>query len=232
MFARLLESRKGGKRSVWGALFSTGAHTAAIALAVFATAQARSGDPPTPDIVVWVEPPIARPAAPSAPVAPPRPADRQTFSPAPAPLAIDRIDVVIPPVDLTPSLPAPGSAPVSRGGNDSAVAVDPGSGRASNEPFTADQVERQVSLVPGSSAPRYPSSLRVAGIEGHVVALFVVSEAGRVEPQTIRFTLSDNPLFEDAVRSALGRMRFAPAEAGGRNVRQLVQMPFVFRLTR
>jgi protein TonB len=65
-----------------------------------------------------------------------------------------------------------------------------------------------------------------------VIALFVVSEAGRVEPATVRFTLSDNPLFEDAVKSALERMRFVPAEVGGRKVRQLVQMPFVFTLTR
>jgi protein TonB len=39
-------------------------------------------------------------------------------------------------------------------------------------------------------------------------------------------------LFEDAVRVALRRMRFIPAEVGGRRVRQLVQMPFVFTLAR
>ena len=65
-----------------------------------------------------------------------------------------------------------------------------------------------------------------------MVALFVVSEAGRVEPATVRFTASDNPLFEVAVRNALDGMRFVPAEVGGKKVRQLVQMPFVFTLTR
>jgi outer membrane biosynthesis protein TonB len=43
---------------------------------------------------------------------------------------------------------------------------------------------------------------------------------------------SDSPLFDEAVRSALGRMRFAPAEIAGRKVRQLVEMPFVFALSR
>ena len=233
MFTRLLESKRKGGRSVWGAAFSTVAHTAAIALAVFATAQARAGDPPKPDVLVWVEPPVVQPAAPAAPAAPVAPdgrTDRQSPLPAPDPLLIDRIDVVIPPVDLNPSLPASGPAIVSSAGNDSSRAA-PAGGVASSEPFTGDQVERQVSLRPGSSPPRYPSALRVAGIEGQVIALFVVSEAGRVEPATVRFTLSDNPLFEDAVKSALERMRFVPAEVGGRKVRQLVQMPFVFTLT-
>jgi outer membrane biosynthesis protein TonB len=32
--------------------------------------------------------------------------------------------------------------------------------------------------------------------------------------------------------SALGRMHFVPAEIGGKKVRQLVQMPFLFKLSR
>ncbi|HEU4748165.1 MAG TPA: energy transducer TonB, partial [Gemmatimonadaceae bacterium] len=104
------------------------------------------------------------------------------------------------------------------------AAVDP------SQPFSAEHVERQAYLAEGGVAPRYPHSLRAAGIEGQVTALFVVSEAGRVEPGTLRFTRSDNPLFEAAVKDALERMRFIPAEVGGRKVRQLVQMPFVFRL--
>jgi periplasmic protein TonB len=32
------------------------------------------------------------------------------------------------------------------------------------------------------------------------------------------------------VRTALRRMRFVPAQIGGKKVRQLVQMPFVFTL--
>ncbi len=98
--------------------------------------------------------------------------------------------------------------------------------------FRADQVEKQVSVVPGSPPPRYPEMLRNSGVEGQVTAVFVVDEMGRAEEDSIRFARSDNPLFEDAVKQALRRMRFVPAEIGGRKVRQLVQMPFVFTLAR
>jgi protein TonB len=101
----------------------------------------------------------------------------------------------------------------------------------SNGTFTAGQVEKQVSLLSGS-APRYPEVLRRAGIEGQVVAQFVVDQDGRVEGGTVKFVRSDNPLFEDPVRAALTRMRFTPAAIGGKRVRQLVEMPFVFTLSR
>jgi periplasmic protein TonB len=97
--------------------------------------------------------------------------------------------------------------------------------------FRADQVERQVALLRGGPVPRYPESLRSAGIEGTVVAQFVVSELGRVESDSVRFLQSDNVLFEESVRAILRRMRFAPAEIGGKKVRQLVQMPFVFTIS-
>ena len=98
--------------------------------------------------------------------------------------------------------------------------------------FRADQVERQVALIPGSSPPRYPEALRSSGVEGQVVAVFVVNEMGRAEADSIRFSRSDNPLFESAVKESLRRIRFVPAETGGGKVRQLVQMPFVFTLAR
>jgi protein TonB len=74
--------------------------------------------------------------------------------------------------------------------------------------------------------------LRSSGVEGKVIAQFVVDEQGRAEEGSLRFVSSDNRLFEDAVRVALVRMRFIAAEIGGVKVRQLVQMPFVFTLSR
>jgi protein TonB len=112
------------------------------------------------------------------------------------------------------------------------VTTDSAAAGEATTPFSAEQVERQVTLRNGGRAPRYPNSLRVSGIEGEVVALFVVSEAGRVEPASVRFLRSDHVLFEAAVRDALDAMRFNAAETGGKRVRQLVQMPFVFTLTR
>ena len=62
------------------------------------------------------------------------------------------------------------------------------------------------------------------------MAQFVVDESGRAQADSVRFLRSDNRLFENAVMAVLPRMRFTPAEIGGRKVRQLVQMPFVFTL--
>jgi protein TonB len=87
-------------------------------------------------------------------------------------------------------------------------------------------------LLPGNPTPRYPEALRASGVEGQVVAVFIVDQQGRTEEASIRFTTSDSPLFEESVRAALRRMRFAPAEVGGVRVRQLVQMPFLFTFAR
>ena len=76
------------------------------------------------------------------------------------------------------------------------------------------------------------ADLVIRGHGGANAGHTVVNEQGRAEESSIRFLRSDNQLFEEAVRDALPRMRFIPAEAGGKKVRQLVQMPFVFTLAR
>jgi protein TonB len=140
-------------------------------------------------------------------------------------------DIRIPTLDMSGVISKPtdfGSGTIrATGGNSGEGATAPTGGT-----FRADQVEKQVSVVPGSPPPRYPEILRSSGVEGQVTALFVVDETGRAEEDSVRFVRSDNPLFENAVKQALHRMRFVPAEIGGRKVRQLVQMPFVFTLAR
>lgn len=226
MLAHLLESKKRSKHSVWGAVVSTVAHSTAIGIAVVATAHARIDERTPPQVVRWVEP-VAVPSASRTAAAPRRPSPPAPSVPA---VALTHIDVVLPPIDLTPTTPSHnivGAGEVTPG-----LKADSARGAESTEPFSAEQVERQVSLRNGGRAPRYPSSLRASGIEGEVIALFVVSEAGRVEPASVRFVRSDHVLFEAAVREALDGMRFNAAEVGGGRVRQLVQMPFVFTLTR
>ena len=46
------------------------------------------------------------------------------------------------------------------------------------------------------------------------------------------FLKSSHDLFTNSVKNALAQMRFYPAEIGGRKVRQLVQQPFNFTLTK
>jgi protein TonB len=142
------------------------------------------------------------------------------------------VDIKVPSVDISDVVSKPGDfSPGTIASPGSDVGQDSG-GSSPRAPFRADQVEKQVGVIPGSAAPRYPEVLRSSGVEGRVVAEFVVDEVGRAEEGSVRFVRSDNQLFEDAVRVALRRMRFIPAEVGGVKVRQLVQMPFVFTLSR
>ncbi len=137
----------------------------------------------------------------------------------------------LPPIDVTDVPSRPVDFPQHRIGD--ATPEENANGIGSTDGvFHADQVEKQVSLIPGSALPRYPEALRSSGVEGQVIALFVVDERGLPESDSVRFLRSDNALFEDAVRRALPRMHFIPAEIGGRRVRQLVQMPFVFMIGR
>ena len=64
------------------------------------------------------------------------------------------------------------------------------------------------------------------------MAQFVVLETGRADMDTFKILSSDNDLFSSAVRNVLPSMRFLPAEIGGKKVRQLVQLPFEFKINR
>lgn len=101
-----------------------------------------------------------------------------------------------------------------------------------NQTYFEFQVERQVSPAPGNSAPRYPDVLREAKVEGGVLVQFVVDTAGRPDMRTFKVLESTHDLFTNAVRSSLPNMKFNPAEVGGLKVKQLVQMPFQFSLSK
>ena len=94
------------------------------------------------------------------------------------------------------------------------------------------QVEKPVAPIPGTGAPRYPDILRSAGVEGEVLAQFVVDTLGRVDISSYKVIRTSHELFAASLRAALPAMRFMPAEVGGRKVKQLVQQPFVFALQR
>jgi len=102
-------------------------------------------------------------------------------------------------------------------------------GLADHGPYMEFQVEKPVEKI-GGDAPEYPSSLRDSGVEGQVLAQFVVNESGRYEGGSLKILSSSNPAFTAAVKDALPRMRFSAAQIGGKKVQQLVQMPFQFHL--
>ena len=99
-------------------------------------------------------------------------------------------------------------------------------------PYFEFQVEQPVRLASGGIAPRYPDVLREARVEGEVLAQFIVGPDGRPDVDSFKVLKSSHQLFASAVRSALPQMRFEPALVGGKAVRQLVQQPFTFSLTR
>jgi protein TonB len=227
MLATLLESKAKKERSQAGIALSVGAHSVLIGAALYATAQAR---PETSRSTETVRPIYFPPAVHAAH------SQMPATSGARAPVfrfVTPTIEISVPTVEIPATPSRPGDFPA--GGIHGPAVDGPLNGNSDggdNTPFLAAQVEKQVSLTPGSKPPRYPETLRAAGIEGRVVAAFVVSDLGLVEEASIRILSSDNSLFNDAVKSALGRMRFVAAEIGGKKVRQLVQMPFVFTLSR
>ena len=78
--------------------------------------------------------------------------------------------------------------------------------------------------------PRYPESLRRAGISGDVLVRFVVDTVGNVDPESIEIITSTHDFFTAAVRESLARLRFNPAQVGIRRVPAAAVMPFHFTL--
>lgn len=98
--------------------------------------------------------------------------------------------------------------------------------------FFEFQVKQPAVQLPGGGIPKYPASLRAAGVEGEVQAQFVVNEDGKPDPSTFKVLKTTNELFSAAVRSAVPQMRFSAAEVGTHKVKQLLQQSFQFKLDR
>lgn len=98
--------------------------------------------------------------------------------------------------------------------------------------YTQDVVERVAWPHRDNPRPRYPAELQRAGVEGSLLVQFVVDSTGRVDEKTLTFPNDAQPGFLRAVRDALVRSRFFPAELAGMRVRQLVQQQFTFVIAR
>jgi outer membrane biosynthesis protein TonB len=120
------------------------------------------------------------------------------------------------PVQQAPRMVVSGGEEEKRQGSDSA--------------YFEYQVEQPVTLVSGIS-PRYPDSLRTAGM-GEVLVQFVVDAEGRPDVSTFKVLKANRREFVLAVRLALPAMRFQAARKDGRAVKQIVQQPFMFQVSR
>ena len=141
------------------------------------------------------------------------------------PVELPPIDSTMPAIDVDTDWLARSVRQSLTSGNDGTRG-----GEGSPSGGTVAIAERGAIAMPGNPRPDYPHVLRAARVEGEVLAEFVIDTAGRVERRSVRIIGSSHPLFEAAVREVIPQLRFLPAEAGGRKVRQLVRQPFGFRV--
>src|SRR5687767_14013920 len=256
MMNTLLESKPRKQKSTGGTIFSVGLHSVIIFFAVYATARAGIPDdrekreekvtfvktkaPEPPPEVKKEEPPpppkkaeppkvkpqprvVPLPPAPKAEIAPPK-----GFKVLEAPI---NIPTEIPKVDLTAKVTD--EADFSDKGVEGSEGMKDGAagGVDKDRNFAEIEVEQQVVALSGTNV-EYPEGMRSSGVEGQVMAHFVVNESGRVETGTFKVLESTNDMFTSAVRRALSGMRFRPAKIGSTSVSQVVQQAFVFKLNK
>lgn len=94
--------------------------------------------------------------------------------------------------------------------------------------YIEPELQHPVSRDPASDGPKYPELLRKKGVEGLVVIRFIVDTSGHADSTTLHVVLATHPAFEEAVRDALPRMRFIPAQLGDKHVPELVMQEFRF----
>jgi TonB family protein len=228
MLTTLLESRSRRVRDNRGTAASVMLHAAIIFAAVYATATASvpKDNPFNPPALHYVTiPPTLAPTAPArADIA-----SRTSFivPTVRTPITVD-VPTSIPSIDIPLS---PVTTEISRNVNSSTSASAPigDAGNTGRRAYDASEVESAVSVI-GNTIPEYPTALRSSGIEGKVVAEFVVTENGRADVNSLRIISATNELFVESIRRALSRTRFRPATIGGQGVAQLVQQQFVFKL--
>lgn len=227
MFNNLLESKPQKQRSTFSSAMSLVFHTVAIYLAVQATLHATQEKEKVEEKVSFVEVKKDEPPPPKPPPqeAPPPP---QSFQVLTAPVNIPN---VLPDIDLTAKLTNEADF-TGKGIQSAKAATGPVAKPEGDQPYFEFMVEKPVTESSNTQRPRYPDILKSAGVEGEVLAQFVVDTTGHVEINTFKVLKTSHELFAAAVRSALPGMRFIPAEVGQKRVRQLVQQPFVFAIAK
>ena len=238
MFDNLIESKAKKQKRTGGFTMSAVIHAVLITGAVVATAAAKEGlEKPKAEKVEFV---TVKKEEPPPPKDEPKPPPPDVVMKAPPPKGFQvltapiKIPDVLPDIDLSKKVTneedfsgkgvAGGIAKGIVGGTPQPVNTE--------QTFYEFQVEKQVQPMPNNPTPRYPDMLRSANVEGEVLAQFVVDTTGRADMSTFKVLKETHAMFTAAVKSTLPNMKFYPAEVGGRRVKQLVQMPFQFNLTK
>jgi len=93
--------------------------------------------------------------------------------------------------------------------------------------FDVADLEKRPEAI-SQTPPAYPADLRKAKIEGLVMLVFILSEAGRVEDP--RVENSSRPEFEKPALEAIRKWRFRPGMKNGEPVRTYIRIPMRFRV--
>ncbi len=237
MFNNLLESKPKKEKRGGGTVTSVIVHSILVGLAVYATANAAiRNEKPKQEKIDFVETPKDEPPPPKEEPPPPPPPDVVVAPPPPKGFQVLTAPVEIPDVipDIDLSKKVTDEADFSGKGVAGGVAKGKEGGAVvqSDQPYFEFQVEKPVVPAPGSVSPRYPDMLRQAGVEGEVLAQFVVDTTGKAEAGSLKILKSSHDMFVQSVKNALPQMKFIPAEVGGRKVKQLVQQPFTFSISK
>lgn len=138
------------------------------------------------------------------------------------------------PVALAPNPPAlPATLPAASSPADRPAPLIPRSPSAMLTAHDTTYREHQVDTAVGPrtmTPPVYPAEQRAAGVDGEVIVEFVVDATGAIDTLTTRVLRSNHAAFTSAVMTSLATATFKPAWKAGKPVRQVVQMPFVFRV--
>lgn len=232
MFNNLVESNPKKTRKSGGTIFSFIAHYGLILFVIYTSAQAATQDDgPKQEKVDFVEvkkeeaPKPKEPPPPELVAAPPPPKGFQVLT---APVEIPN---VLPDIDLTRRV----TNEADFTGKGAAGGFSTGEVKAvvrEDNTYFEFQVEKPVMQAPNSPTPQYPDILRQAGVEGEALVSFTVDTTGRADVSSFKVIRTTHELFATAVKNALPRMRFIPAEVGDRKVKQLVQQPFSFAIVK
>jgi periplasmic protein TonB len=233
MTGLLLESRAKRQRRGGGATLSVAVHTAIIGAIMAGTA---TGHPTTkhadPPVQVAL---VTQPKATTV---------RQTTSTASiAPRApIVAPTIVVPPAEIPVGIPV---INIPAGASLDSIVIGNKPGKGDGRPnglldLTADEVPHDAEWsgtellmrIVSSKKPRYPESLRAAGIDGRVLVRFTVDTTGAVDMKSLTILSSTHDLFTRSVRDVLPSFRFKPAELRGKRVPSLAEMPFEFSISR
>ncbi len=233
MLNQLLETRQVTRRKTGGTLLSVVLHVLVIGVAVQLTHRTVIALEPPKQVEVRRIPLEPKPDLPHER----RPAETATstrpvfglqvlVAPTDIPVDIPAVDLSATPTDPRDWIPV--GEPGGRHDGDSTVKAP----IAGDQPMFIFEVDKAAAALPGSPGPAYPEILKASGVEGSARVQFVVDTLGRAEPGSFKVLSSTHDAFGTAVRVALPRMRFLPAEAGRGKVRMLVQQEFAFALNR